>query len=94
MLTLDTLASGAETTPTCYFPPGAKLAKKQALSEHMELSVFDILNIFWCCWFLSVGHLQAQALLAQKANNGKIFWVEFALQFHTHLVKCAVVLVP
>jgi hypothetical protein len=32
--------------------------------------------------------------LAQKADNGKIFWVKFTPQFHTHLVKCAVVLVP
>jgi hypothetical protein len=31
--------------------------------------------------------------LAQKANDGKIFWVKFAPQFHTHLVKCTVALV-
>jgi hypothetical protein len=48
--TMGTLAGGAETDPLpCYFPPGAKLAKKQALSEHMDLSIFDILNIFQCC---------------------------------------------
>jgi hypothetical protein len=41
-----------------------------------------------------VGHLRAQALSAQKANDGKSFWVEFAPQFHAHLVKCAVALVP
>jgi hypothetical protein len=39
-------------------------------------------------------HLRAQALLAQKAEDGKIFWAEFTPPFHTHLVKCAVVLVP
>jgi hypothetical protein len=76
------------------FPPGEKLLKKKALSEVSELSIFDILNTFQCCWFLSVAHLRAQALLAQKANNGKKFWVEFAPQFHAHLVKCAVALVP
>jgi hypothetical protein len=92
---MDTLARGAETDPLpCHFPPRAKLAKKQALSKHMDLSMFDILNIFRCCWFLSVGHLRAQAQKAQKANNGKIFWVEFTPQFHTHLVKCTVALVP
>jgi hypothetical protein len=32
--------------------------------------------------------------LAQKAKDGKVFWVEFSPQFHTHLVKCTVVLVP
>jgi hypothetical protein len=41
-----------------------------------------------------VEHLRAQALSAQKANDGTIMWVKFAPQFHSHLVKCAVVLVP
>jgi hypothetical protein len=91
---MGTLARGVETDPLpCYFPPGAKLAKKHALTEHAELSIFDILNIFRHHWFLSVSHLQVQALSAQKANNGKIFWVKFTPQFHTHLVKCAVALV-
>jgi hypothetical protein len=92
--TMGTLARGAETASLpCYFPSRAKLAKKQALSEHMELSIFDILHIFQHHWFLSVSHLWAQALLAQKANNRKSFWVKFTPQFHAHLVKCAVALV-
>jgi hypothetical protein len=95
MLALDTLAGEAGTPPPPhFFPLGEKLAKKRAPSENTELSMFDILNIFWHHWFLSVGHLRAQALSAQKANNGKIIWVEFAPQFHAHLVKCAIVLVP
>jgi hypothetical protein len=93
-LTLDTLASGAGTPPSpWYFPPRKKLPKKKALSEVLELSVFDILNTFQHHWFLSVAHLRAQAQKAQKANNRKSFWVKFAPQFHTHLVKCAVALV-
>jgi hypothetical protein len=36
----------------------------------------------------------ANTILAQKAKDGKIFWIEFSPQFHTHLVKCTVVLVP
>jgi hypothetical protein len=32
--------------PPRYFPPRAKLAKKHALTEHAELSIFDILNTF------------------------------------------------
>jgi hypothetical protein len=92
---MGTLAGGAESDPLpCYFPPGVKLPKKVALSKHTELSVFDILNIFQRRWFLSASHLRAQALSAQKADNGKIFWVKFSPQFHTHLVKCAVALVP
>jgi hypothetical protein len=95
MLAMGTLAGRAEIPPTpCYFPPRKKLAKKGTLTEAMELSVFDTLNVFQCYWFLSVDHLRAQALLAQKATDGKKFWVEFAPQFHAHLVKCTVMLVP
>jgi hypothetical protein len=36
----------------------------------------------------------AQVTSAQKAKDGKFLWVEFTPQFHSHLVKCAVVLVP
>jgi len=92
-LTTDTAASGAET-PYCTFSPRPKLVKKKALPGDSELSIFDIINIFRHCWFLSADHLRAQVLLAQKAEDGSIFWVEFTPQFHAHLVKCAVALVP
>jgi hypothetical protein len=36
----------------------------------------------------------ANVISAQKAEDRKIFWVEFAPQFYAHLVKCAVALVP
>jgi hypothetical protein len=36
----------------------------------------------------------ANATSAQKAKDKNIFWVKFTPQFHTHLVKCAVVLIP
>jgi acyl-CoA thioesterase len=87
---LDTLAYGAESPPPSphYFPPGEKLVKKWALTESTDLSVFDILNIFQHCWFLSQNHLRAQ-----KAKDRNIFWVKFSPQFHTHLVKCTVALV-
>jgi hypothetical protein len=78
--------------------PRAKGTKKpstpKALSAGDELSVFDIHNTFRRRWFLSRDHLVANAILAQKAKDGKIFWVKFAPQFHAHLVKCAVALVP
>jgi len=67
---------------------------KEATSEPVDLSVFDILNIFHCCWFLSRANLLASVISAQKAEDGNISWVEFTPQFHSHLVKCAVVLVP
>jgi hypothetical protein len=60
----------------------------------LELSIFNILNIFCWQWFLSVDHLRANALSAQKAESRKIFWVEFTPQFHSHLVKCTVALMP
>jgi hypothetical protein len=59
-----------------------------------ELSVFDILNTFHHCWFLSRASLMANVTSAQKAEDGNFSWVEFAPQYHSHLVKCAVALVP
>jgi hypothetical protein len=35
------------------------LPKKRALTESMDLSMFDILNTFQCHWFLSLDHLRA-----------------------------------
>jgi hypothetical protein len=56
--------------------------------------MFNIHNIFHHHWFLSWDHLVANAILAQKAEDGKIFWVEFVPQFYAHLVKCTDALVP
>jgi hypothetical protein len=36
----------------------------------------------------------AKVILAQKAKDEKFFWVEFNPQYHAHLVKCTVALVP
>jgi hypothetical protein len=90
----NVLASGAQQpVEPCNIPLGAKQVGKRSLSGMLELSIFYILNTFHCCWFLSMDHLRAQAQKAQKAKDGKIFWVEFTPPFHTHLVKCAVELV-
>jgi hypothetical protein len=37
--------------------------KKKPLPENTELSVFNILNIFHHCWFLSQDHLRAQVVM-------------------------------
>jgi hypothetical protein len=71
-----------------------KTLTQRALSVADELSVFNIHNIFHHHWFLSWDHLMANITLAQKAKDRKMFWVEFTPQFHAHLVKCAVALVP
>jgi hypothetical protein len=89
------LAGGAQQAiDPCNVPLGVKQVGKRSLSGNADLSMFDILNTFHHCWFLSVDHLRAQAQKAQKAKDGNIFWVEFAPPFHTHLVKCAVAPVP
>ncbi|KAH9952273.1 hypothetical protein BGW80DRAFT_1470841 [Lactifluus volemus] len=80
----------AGTTPRAK----GKTLTQRALSAADELSVFDIHNTFRRRWFLSRDHLVANVISAQKAEDGKNFWVEFAPQFHAHLVKCAVALVP
>lgn len=50
-----------------------------------QLSVFDILNIFCHCYFLLKTNLFANAILAQKAEDGNISWVKFTPQYHSHL---------
>jgi hypothetical protein len=67
---------------------------KKSNSGDAELSVFDILNIFRRRWFLSKDHLLTNVISAQKDEDGNISWVEFTPQYHSHLVKCAVALVP
>jgi hypothetical protein len=84
----------ASSISPCDVPLGAKPVGNRTIPGSLELSVFDILNIFCRCWFLSVDHLRANALSAQKAESRKIFWIEFAPHFHSHLVKCAAALVP
>lgn len=68
--------------------------RRPVIPAPVELSVFDILNIFRRRWFLSRTNLLAHAISAQKAEDGNISWVEFDPPFHSHLVKCAVALVP
>jgi hypothetical protein len=77
-----------------YFPPKEKPFLCKALTGNDELSVFNIHNTFHRCWFLSQDHILAKVILAQKAKDGKFFWVEFNPQYHAHLVKCTVALVP
>jgi hypothetical protein len=90
-----TVAGGvAPSVSPCNVPLGAKPVGNRTIPGNSELPIFNILNIFCHHWFLSVDHLRANALSAQKAENGKISWVEFAPHFHSHLVKCTVVLVP
>jgi hypothetical protein len=69
-------------------------ATPQSSPGGVNLLVFDILNIFRHHWFLSWANLVANVTSAQKAEDGNFSWVEFAPPYHSHLVKCAVALVP
>jgi hypothetical protein len=73
---------------------GIKPQTPQALPVGDKLLVFDIHNSFHKHWFISQNHLMANTTSAQKDKDRKIFWVEFSPLYHTHLVKCAIVLVP
>jgi hypothetical protein len=64
------------------------------MSLQIDLSIFDVLNIYRSRWFLSRANLLLHVTAAQKAVDGKISWVEFDPPFHSHLVKCAHALVP
>ncbi len=91
------LSSPSRDTPMANIPPKklkGGLTPKKPSPRTAELSVFDILNIFHRRWFLPRSHLLTNVSMAQKAVDGKISWVEFTPQYHSHLVKCAVALVP
>src|SRR5579863_4196060 len=87
-------------------PPAAPPAKRQKSgtpprvppavppSGSPELSVFDVLNVFRCRWFLHRDHLIANVLSATKDDAGQLDWVDFQPPFHTHLVRKAVSLLP
>src|SRR5579863_3350719 len=87
-------------------PPAAPPAKRQKSgtpprvppavppSGSPELSVFDVLNVFRCRWFLHRDHLIANLLSATKDEAGKLDWIDFQPPFHTHLVRKAVSLLP
>jgi len=66
---------------------------KRASPGDVELSVFDIHNIFCHHWFLSRANLLTNVISVQKDENRNISWVEFSPQYHSHLIKCAIALV-
>src|SRR6266850_382255 len=84
--------------PICPLMPGVVppvlVHTKPVVSDDCELSVFDVLNIFWTHWFLNQDYLIANILSAQKSDEGCFSWVDFQPLFHTHLVQCAQALLP
>ncbi|KAI0277316.1 hypothetical protein BC826DRAFT_976641 [Russula brevipes] len=91
------LSPSSEDTPMAPTPtqkPKGGSGPRRASPGDVELSVFDIHNIFCRRWFLSRTNLLTNVISAQKDEDGNISWVEFTPQYHSHLVKCAVALVP
>ena len=90
------LSPHIEDIPMAVTPPptGRDSKPSKSLPLNDDLSVFDIQNIFCRRWFLSRAHLLTNVISAQKDEDGNISWVEFTPQYHFHLVKCAVALVP
>jgi hypothetical protein len=74
--------------------PGTDCPPPSGVKEANVPSIFDILNIFRQRWFLHRDHLIVNILSAQKDERGKLFWVNFQPQFHTHLVRQALTLLP
>jgi hypothetical protein len=97
MLVEHILSPSPEVTPLAPIPsqnPKGGSGPRRVSTAGAELSVFDIHNIFRRRWFLSRAHLLTNVISAQKDEDGNISWVEFTPQYHSHLVKCAVALVP
>jgi len=64
------------------------------MSLPSDPSVFDILNLFHCQWFLSRDWLVSNVASAQWTEGLSIDWVEFPPTAHTHLMRCAIKLAP
>jgi len=64
------------------------------MSLPSDPSVFDILNLFRCQWFLSRDWLVSNVASAQWTDGLSIDWVEFPPAAHTYLVRCAIKLAP
>ncbi|KAF8495652.1 hypothetical protein F5888DRAFT_1804618 [Russula emetica] len=89
------LSPPLEDVPMAVTPPQMGRDKpKKPNSVTIEHSVFDIHNTFRRRWFLLRANLLTNVISAQKDEDGNISWVEFSPQYHSHLVKCAVALVP
>jgi hypothetical protein len=74
-------------------PPQATPASKPRLQDS-DYSVFDVLNIFWSCWFINREHRIANTLSATRDLDGRFMWVDFLPAFHTSLVKRMCTLLP
>ena len=70
------------------------LCTSTLMSLLSDPSVFDILNLFRCQWFLSRDWLVSNITSAQRTDDSSIDWVEFPPAAHTHLVQCAIKLAP
>ena len=50
---------------------------------------FELLNLLQRRLTIARSHIIAQTIMAQKDETGKVSWVEFIPEFHSHLVKRA-----
>jgi hypothetical protein len=82
------LTSSSPPAPDPICPPNIKV------KEDNGSSVFNILNIYCCHWFLNRYHLIVNILSTQKDEHGMLCWVNFVPAFYTHLVWQAIALLP
>ena len=66
-------------------------ASHPSCRTHSDYSVFNILNIFWSCYFINCKHLILNVLSAIKDLDGWFTWVDFLPTFCYHCdlqLKC------
>ena len=88
------MAPPSPPAPSQPFKPPPVPQASDGQDGAVELSLFNILNIFHAHWFLNRDHLIANVLSAQKSETGQFVWVDFQPPFHTHLVQCTRALLP
>jgi hypothetical protein len=81
----------ANSQATGFAPPVGE-THSPPLSD-TELLVFDVLNLFYTCWFILWDILMKNIVLAQKAANSVYIWVELAPRYHSYLIRSALWLI-
>ena len=68
---------------------------QRGVAPLVDLSVFDMLNIFRARWFINREHLLSLILSATKGgDNNEVTWIDLLPQAHSHLLRQAKNLAP
>jgi hypothetical protein len=63
-------------------------------TSDVTLSMVDVMKIFCHHWFINRDHLIVNVLSAQTREDSAFTWVDFSPEFHSHLLRSTLHLMP